>query len=74
METTQKKTVGSFKISGNWEGQSKKLKTKYPQLTDSDLKFEAGKENELLGRIEKKLSKNREEVIEIISHLQVEKV
>jgi hypothetical protein len=74
METTHKKHEEKFKISGNWETQSKKLKAKFPLLTDSDLKFEVGKENEMLGRIEKRLSKNREEVIEIISHLQTEKV
>jgi hypothetical protein len=74
METTQKKNVESFKITGNWDAQSKKLKSKFPQLTDSDVKFETGKENELLGRLEKRLSKNRMEVIEIINHLQTEKV
>ena len=74
METTQMKNVESFKISSNWVAQSKKLKAKFPQLTDSDLKFETGKENELLGRIEKRLGKNRVEVIDIINHLQAEKV
>jgi hypothetical protein len=74
METTQKKNVESFKITGNWDAQSKKIKSKFPQLTDSDVKFETGKENELLGRLEKRLSKNRMEVIEIINHLQTEKV
>jgi hypothetical protein len=74
METTKKKNVESFKITGNWDAQSKKLKSKFPQLTDSDVKFETGKENELLGRLEKRLSKNRMEVIEIINHLQTEKV
>ena len=74
METTQMKNVESFKISSNLVAQSKKLKAKFPQLTDSDLKFETGKENELLGRIEKRLGKNRVEVIDIINHLQAEKV
>jgi len=35
-------------------------------LTDADLKFEAGKENELLERIGKRLNKKREELINII--------
>jgi len=39
------------------------LKEKYSQLTDADLKFEAGKENELLGKVETKLNKKREEVL-----------
>jgi small subunit ribosomal protein S21 len=31
METTQKKNVESFKITGNWDAQSKKLKSKFKQ-------------------------------------------
>lgn len=37
-----------FKIIGDWNEQSKELKEKFSQLTDSDLKFEPGKENELI--------------------------
>jgi hypothetical protein len=65
MESTNK-AAETFKITGNWENQSKELKSKYSQLTDSDLKFEAGKENDLLKRVETRLNKNREEVINII--------
>ena len=74
METTLKKSSENFKISGHFEALSKKLKSKYPQLTDADLKFESGKENEMIGRIEKRLSKNHEEVIKILTTLQAEKV
>lgn len=73
METTQSKNGETFKITGNWENQSKQLKEKFTQLTDSDVKFETGKEEELLSRLQTKLSKNREEVIGIIKKSQVEK-
>jgi uncharacterized protein YjbJ (UPF0337 family) len=63
-----------FKISGNWEAQAKSLKAKYSQLTDADLKFENGKENELIGRVETRLNKKREEVINILKKNLVEKV
>jgi hypothetical protein len=66
MENSNKKTTESFKITGNWATQSKELKSKYAQLTDADLKFEAGKENDLLKRVETRLNKKREEVINII--------
>ncbi len=66
MENSNKKTTESFKIIGNWETQSKVLKSKFLQLTDADLKFETGKENDLLKRIETRLNKKREEVINII--------
>jgi len=66
MENSKNKSTESFKITGNWENQSKELKGKYSQLTDADLKLEAGKENDLLERVESRLNKNREEVINII--------
>jgi hypothetical protein len=66
MKNPNKKTTESFKITGNWATQSKELKSKYAQLTDADLKFEVGKENDLLQRVETRLNKKREEVINII--------
>jgi hypothetical protein len=50
------------------------LKKKYPQLTDADLKFVVGKENDLLARVESRLKKNRQEVIDIIKKGQLLKV
>lgn len=64
------KHPGAFKITGDWKEQAKQLKAKFAQLTDADLKFEAGKENELLKRLEQRLNKNREEVINIIKKVQ----
>ena len=61
----------SFKISGDWTKQSAQLKDKFSQLPDSELKFEPGKENELLQRVETKLNKKRDEVINIINKCQV---
>ena len=74
METTQKKTSESFKITGSIENLSKRLKEKYPQLTEADLKFESGKENEMIARLEKRLNKNHEEVVQILKKMQLEKV
>ncbi len=68
------KTAETFKITGNWEKQSKELKNKFSQLTDSDLKFEPGKENELLKKVETRLNKNREEVINIIKKAELKVV
>lgn len=66
MDNTKNTHSGDFKITGNWSDQSKALKSKYAQLTDEDLKFEAGKENDLLKKVETRLNKKREEVINII--------
>jgi hypothetical protein len=66
METKENKSMEEFKITGNWADQSKQLQDKFAQLTEADLKFETGKENELLTRIETRLNKKRDEVINII--------
>ena len=46
-----------------------KLKQKYAKLTDDDLLFIEGKENELLGRLEKKLGQTKEEIRDAIEKL-----
>lgn len=51
---------------GDWNIQSKVLKEKFSLLTNEDLKFEPGKEGELIARMEKRLNKKREEIINII--------
>jgi len=61
---------GAFKMRGNWNNQSSQLKLKFPVLTDCDLLYENGEEKELLRRLEKKLNKNRIEVIELIKEAQ----
>lgn len=66
MDKANEKNESVFKITGDWAAQSEQLKDKFAQLTDADLKFEPGKEHELLTRVETKLNKKREEVINII--------
>lgn len=73
-DTNKMKSNEAFKITGNWEAQSKQLKSKFSQLNDSDLKFETGKENDLLRRLETKLDKDRDEVINIINKNQAAKI
>ncbi|MCA6074651.1 hypothetical protein [Fulvivirga sedimenti] len=64
------KPAAAFKMTGDWKEQSKQLKAKYSQLTDEDLKYEAGKENDLFKRVEKRLNKNHDEVVNIIRKVQ----
>ncbi|MDP2385718.1 MAG: CsbD family protein [Bacteroidota bacterium] len=58
-----------LKIKGNWDELKGKLKQKYAKLTDDDLLFVEGKENELLGRLEKKLGQTKEEIHNVIEKL-----
>lgn len=52
-------------IRGNWNEQKGKLKQKYADLTDDDLMYEEGKEDEMWGRLEKKLGKAKKEILSI---------
>ncbi|SOE24105.1 Uncharacterized conserved protein YjbJ, UPF0337 family [Spirosomataceae bacterium TFI 002] len=56
------------KISGNWNVIKGKLKQEYAELTDDDLIYEEGKEDELVGRLEKKLGKTKDDVNQMISN------
>jgi uncharacterized protein YjbJ (UPF0337 family) len=49
-------------IKGNWDIAKGKLKQKYSKLTDSDLRFVEGKEDELIGRLEKATGERRDEL------------
>ncbi len=52
----------TMNLKGNWNEIKGKLKQKYGQLTDDDLTFAEGKEDELLGRLQKRLGKSKEDV------------
>ncbi len=55
---------------GNWDWQPQILKLQFGQLTLSDVQFEVGKEEELLGRIGKRLNKKRQEIIDLLNNLR----
>ncbi len=74
MQSTKNTSTPAFTINGDWTVQSKSLKKAHPQLTDSDLKFESGKENDLIKRVESRLNKNREQVIGILQNAQPKNV
>jgi uncharacterized protein YjbJ (UPF0337 family) len=57
MNTT---TSTDLKIKGNWNEIKGKVKQKYADLTDDDLLYEEGKDDELLGRIQKKTGQTKE--------------
>lgn len=56
-------------IQGNWDELKGKLMQKYAKLTDDDLLFVEGKENEFWGRLEKKLGQTKEEIRKLIEKL-----
>ncbi len=54
--------VMNLQLKGNWNEVKGKLKQKYGQLTDDDLMFADGKEDELLGRLQKRLGRTKDEL------------
>ena len=61
--------MNTTELKGTWEEQKGKLKQKFAALTDNDLMFSEGKKEEMLGRIQIKLGKTKEELHRIISSL-----
>ncbi|MFO7933878.1 MAG: CsbD family protein [Bacteroidales bacterium] len=61
--------MDKLNIKGNWNLIKGRLKQKYGELTDEDLTYVEGKEEELLGRLQKATGKAREELIEEINNL-----
>ena len=51
-----------LELKGNWNEVKGKLKQKYGQLTDDDLTFSEGKDEELLGRLQKRLGETKENI------------
>jgi hypothetical protein len=66
MMNTKPKSAEKFRITGDWTKQSKLLKAKYSQLTDKDLVLDDGRDEELLNRLQRRLSRNRDGIIEIL--------
>ena len=58
-----------LQVKGSWNEVKGKLKQKYGQLTDDDLTFAEGKEDELYGRLQKKLGKTKEDIRDEIEKL-----
>lgn len=61
--------MNNLQIKGNWNKQKGILKQKFANLTDDDLTFAEGKKDEMLGRLQIKLGKSKEELDRIIATL-----
>ncbi|WP_264564289.1 CsbD family protein [Flavobacterium sp. N3904] len=61
--------MNTTELKGNWEEQKGKLKQKFAALTDNDLLFAEGKKEEMMGKLQIKLGKTKEELHKIIQGL-----
>jgi len=61
--------MNELQFKGNWNEVKGKLKQKYANLTDDDLQYSEGKTDELLGRLQKKTGKTKEDLKKEIEKL-----
>nr|WP_242920623.1 CsbD family protein [Pontibacter liquoris] len=58
-------------MHGSWDDVKGQLKQNYADLTDDDLLYAEGKEDELFGRLQRKLGKTKDEIVSLISDMQL---
>jgi uncharacterized protein YjbJ (UPF0337 family) len=61
--------MNELTVKGTWHEQKGKLKKAFAELTDNDLMFEEGKKEEMLGKIQLKLGKTKDEWAKILAEL-----
>jgi uncharacterized protein YjbJ (UPF0337 family) len=59
----------STQLKGNWNEIKGKLKQEFAALTDDDLLFTEGKKDELIGRLQQKLGKTKDEIRKLIGEI-----
>jgi uncharacterized protein YjbJ (UPF0337 family) len=66
---TKLMTMDKMEVKGQWNEWKGKLKKEYGDLTDDDLKYEEGKEDEMWGRVQKKTGKAKDELVKWLKGL-----
>lgn len=61
--------MDDLRIKGNWNQIKGKLKQNYAKLTDDDLTYVEGKEDELLGKLQEKTGKSKDELKKEINNM-----
>jgi uncharacterized protein YjbJ (UPF0337 family) len=61
--------MNTTELEGTWNEQKGKLKQKFAVLTDNDLMYAEGKKEEMLGKLQIKLGKTKEEFHKILAEL-----
>jgi uncharacterized protein YjbJ (UPF0337 family) len=61
--------MDKLELKGKWNEIKGKAKQSYANLTDDDLRYEEGKDDELLGRLQQKTGKTRDEVVKWLKSL-----
>jgi uncharacterized protein YjbJ (UPF0337 family) len=64
-----KNIMDKLEIKGGWNELKGKIKQAYGDLTDDDLVREEGKDDELLGKLQQKTGKGRDELVKWLNDL-----
>jgi len=64
-----KNIMDKLEIKGAWNETKGKMKKAYADLTDDDMLREEGKDDEMLGKLQKKTGKSRDELVKWINSL-----
>ena len=59
--------MNKLQFKGEWHELKGKLRQKFAELTDNDLDYSEGQEEELLGHLQKKLGKSQQEITELMN-------
>jgi len=60
--------MNTFQLEGSWNVIRGKLKRQYAGLTDEDLRYAGGKEEELIRRIQQRTGRAKEEIEEVLDN------
>jgi len=61
--------MNTTEAKGNWKELKGKLMQKFAILTDNDLMYEEGQKDEMLGKLQIKLGKTKEELNDLMNGL-----
>ncbi|RYD52757.1 MAG: CsbD family protein [Sphingobacteriales bacterium] len=61
--------MDKLELKGSWNETKGKMKQAYADLTDDDLVREEGKDDEFFGRLQQKLGKTKDEIVDWIRSL-----
>lgn len=61
--------MDKLEFKGKWNEWKGKIKQANANLTDDDLQYEEGKDDEMLGRLQQKLGKTKDDVVQWLRDL-----
>lgn len=69
LQQEKTKAMDKLEIKGKWNEVKGKVKQAYASLTEDDLRYEEGQDDELLGKLQQKTGKGRTELVSWINSL-----